>query len=190
MPCGAADALYATGGAIVHPVETARAAQKSLRKFRLRADPSATSPTPAFGGEVRRNFNAGRAQGQAIFDVASLATAAAPAKLAGKLDRLQAPSGPEKYLRRGYSPEAALYLSKPYEGMGHHVMSRDKKLPGWMGGGPIPKAYMESRYNVLKPEGITQGDMYELHYAVDDRFHGTRLSDPLRPGQRVRVNGG
>ena len=33
----------------------------------------------------------------------------------------------------------------------------------------------ESPYNVLRPEGITKGDFYELHYAVDKHFHGAGL---------------
>lgn len=181
LASGAADALYAAGGAVMHPVDTASAAQRSLRAFRLRTDISARPPSPTFGGMAQRNFDAGRAQGQALFDIATLAAASAPPKIAGKLDRLRAPSGPEKYLRQGYSAEASLYLAEPYKGMGHHVVSRDKKLPSWMGGGPIPKVYSESPFNVLKPEGITRGDMYELHYAADKRFHGARLSDSLRP---------
>ncbi len=185
LASGTADALYATGGVVVHPIETAKAAQRSFRGFRLRADPSTTSPAPTFRAEVRRNVNAGRAQGQAIFDVVALAAAAAPAKVAGKLDRLRPPSGPEKYLQQGHSPAASLYLAEPYTGMGHHVISRDKKLPGWLGGGPISKVYSESRYNVLKPEGVTRGDMYELHHAVDRRFGGTWFGKSL-PGETWR----
>lgn len=28
---------------------------------------------------------------------------------------------------------------------------------------------------MLKPEGITKGDFYELHFAADEKFHGTGL---------------
>ncbi len=182
---GVADTLYATGGAIVHPVETAKAAQKSISAFRLRADPSAAPPAPKFGDEVGRKLNAGRAQGQAIFDIAALATAAAPAKVALKLDRLRVPSGPEKYLGQGHSPKAALYLSEPYDALGHHVIPQAYRLPAWLGGGPLPKRYSESPYNVLKPEAITRGDMYELHYTVDPHFRGTGFDRSL-PGESWR----
>ena len=37
--------------------------------------------------------------------------------------------------------------------------------------------FTESEFNVLRPEGITRGDMYELHYKVDPRFSGTSVLD-------------
>jgi len=57
--------------------------------------------------------------------------------------------------------------------MGHHFAARRMGLP---------RSYSESVFNRLKPEGITRGDMYELHYEVDPNFHGT--------GFPARVGGG
>jgi hypothetical protein len=173
---GAADLLYNTGNAIAHPVATARTINQQAAALALRLDPSTTPKAVTFGGEMRRKYDAGRAQGGLAVDVASLAGVAAPAKLAGKLDRLKAPSAPEKYMKQGFSPGAALYLAEPYKGMGHHsIFARRYTLPKYLGGGPVPERISESLYNVLKPEGITRGDFYELHYAADGKFHGAGL---------------
>jgi hypothetical protein len=61
--------------------------------------------------------------------------------------------------------------------MGHHsVIRRSARLPGFLGGGPVPAAILDSPFNVLKPPGITKGDFYELHYAVDSKFKGARMA--------------
>lgn len=171
---GAADMLYGVGNALGHPVAMARTIDQRAAALAKRIDPSLTPRAPTFGGELRRMYDAGRAQGGLAVDVASLAGMVAPAKLSGKLDRLKPPSTPEKYMDQGYSPGRSLDFAKPYDGKGHHSVFAERfRLPKNLGGGKLPKAVMESRYNVLKPEGITKGDFYELHYAVDKHFHGT-----------------
>lgn len=76
----------------------------------------------------------------------------------------------KRALAQGFTSRKADYLGLPYNGMGHHFIPRrigDKfHIPDW---------YMESRFNVLKPNGISIGDMYDLHYRVDPSFHGTGL---------------
>jgi hypothetical protein len=57
--------------------------------------------------------------------------------------------------------------------MGRHFAPRREGLP---------RSYSESVFNRLKPEGITRGDMYELHYKADPKFKGT--------GFPARVGGG
>jgi hypothetical protein len=47
--------------------------------------------------------------------------------------------------------------------MGHHF------IPRRMG---LPKSYSDSVFNVLKPEGMSRGDFYELHYKVDPSYNG------------------
>jgi len=51
----------------------------------------------------------------------------------------------------------------PFRGLGHHFIPRRKGLP---------KSYSDSVFNVLKPEGISRGDFYELHYKVDPSYKG------------------
>lgn len=48
--------------------------------------------------------------------------------------------------------------------MGHHFVPRRTGLPSFCS---------ESRFNVLKPNGLNRGSFYELHYRVDPKFHGT-----------------
>ena len=82
----------------------------------------------------------------------------------------------EKLLSQGFSPADAAYLAEPYVGMGHHaILPRRTTLPDWLGGGPVPTSISDSTFNVLKPPGISRGDMYELHYKVDPQFKGARL---------------
>jgi len=50
--------------------------------------------------------------------------------------------------------------------MGHHYIGRRFGLP---------EIYSDSVFNVLKPEGISRGDFYELHYKVDPKFRGARV---------------
>ncbi|WP_162806729.1 hypothetical protein [Sphingosinicella terrae] len=79
----------------------------------------------------------------------------------------------ERYMQQGYSHGAAKYLAEPYFGMGEHFIARKHNLPKW---------FTDSRFNVLIPPNITRGQMYELHYRVDPRFHGANL--PKRFGDR------
>jgi hypothetical protein len=43
----------------------------------------------------------------------------------------------------------------------------------------LPSLYSESRFNVLKPNGINRGSFYELHYRVDPKFHGTAFPESV-----------
>lgn len=79
-----------------------------------------------------------------------------------------AESGSGKFLGQGFNPAQAEYLAMPYPltGKGHHsfitqAMGRKYNLPKWVVDNPL---------NVLKPNGISRGDFYELHYKVDPYF--------------------
>lgn len=39
----------------------------------------------------------------------------------------------------------------------------------------MPRPILESRFNVLKPRGLTTGEMHELHYNVDPKFGGGKI---------------
>lgn len=81
------------------------------------------------------------------------------------LERVSNVGNVERYAAWGFSPKAAAHLAEPYpeRGMGHHF------VPRRMG---LPKNYSDSVFNVLKPEVISRGDFYELHYKVDPRYSG------------------
>ena len=88
----------------------------------------------------------------------------------------------ETYIARGYDEDLAANFAQPYvRGMGHHFIPRDfvlpdrvmgVPLPRQLVGQPLPRWYSESEFNVLKPRGLTKGEMAELHYRVDPRYHG------------------
>jgi len=54
--------------------------------------------------------------------------------------------------------------------MGHHFVPR--RVGGrWN----LPQRFMESRFNVMRPRGISIGRFYERHFRADRLFHGTRF---------------
>ncbi len=148
---------------------------ETAKRWRREQDPSATPAAPTFGGELRRNFDIGQNQGELAFDVGSLVVGGPAAKMLKGLPRLSNVGNVDRYLTQGFSAKAATHLAKPYPGsnMGSHFIPRRTRLPDFLGGGPLPKSYSDGVFNVLKPEGISRGDFYELHYEVDPRFHGT-----------------
>lgn len=170
-----------TSKAIADPSILARDVRSKARQMRLDLDPTATPAAPTFSGELERNFTIGQNQGELAFDVGSLAVGGPLAKGAGKLGAAsRATVGPEKYVAQGFSPTGAAYLSETYRGMGHHNAPRRYRLPKILGGGPLPTAFSDGPFNVLKPEGMTRGDFYRLHFEVDDHFYGAKL--PARVG--------
>jgi hypothetical protein len=96
--------------------------------------------------------------------------AASVATLRPPLATLPSLSKIDKYRALNFSDLEAGYLAQEYNGMGHHFIPRRVgkalRIPDW---------YMESPWNKLKPNGITIGDMYELHAKVDPYFYGARL---------------
>ena len=92
------------------------------------------------------------------------------------LSRVENIGSDAKYLAQGFGPKAAADLAEPYpaSGMGSHYIPRRAKLPEILGGGPLPKSYMDGPFNRLAPPDISRGDMYELHYQVDPRFSVAR----------------
>ena len=44
-----------------------------------------------------------------------------------------------------------------------------------LGGGNMPRVILESPFNVLKPRGLTTGEMQELHFRVDPKFNGGKI---------------
>lgn len=136
------------------------------RQARADLDPTATPVAPTASEEVRRRLPIGMNQGELAFDVGSFAVGGPLAKSVKGLGAISKASTAEKYLAQGFTPLQAAHLAKPYpiSNMGHHFIPRRMRLP---------KAFTESDFNVLKPQGITRGDMYELHYKVDPKFNHT-----------------
>jgi hypothetical protein len=66
--------------------------------------------------------------------------------------------------------------------MGHHFIPRNRKIGPVNRQVKLPQLISESRFNVLKPPGMSRGDFYELHYKVDPSFKSARL--PREVGTR------
>lgn len=160
---------------VADPQIVVRDIRGKAHQMRLDLDPTATPAAPTVSEEVRRRLSIGMNQGELAFDVGSFAVGGPLAKSVKGLGAVSKASTAEKYLAQGFTPARAAHLAEPYPkyGMGHHFGPRRMGLP---------RSYSESVFNRLKPEGITRGDMYELHYVVDPEFHGT--------GFPARVGGG
>lgn len=157
---------------VADPQIVVRDVRDKAHQMRVDLDPTATRAAPTVREEVQRRLNIGMNQGELAFDVASFPVGG---PLAKSVKGLRTASKAEKYLGQGFTPAKAAHLAEPYPkyGMGHHYGPRRMALP---------RSYSESVFNRLKPEGITRGDMYELHYKVDPEFKGT--------GFPARVGGG
>jgi hypothetical protein len=160
---------------VADPQIVIRDVRDKAHQMRVDLDPTATSAAPTVSEEVQRRLNIGMNQGELAFDVGSFAVGGPLAKSVKGLGAVSKASNAEKYLAQGFTPAEAAHLAEPYpkRGMGHHFGPRRAGLP---------RSYSESVFNRLKPEGITRGDMYELHYKVDPEFKGT--------GFPARVGGG
>lgn len=149
----------------------------AAKQWRRELDPSATPMAPTFEGELRRNFDIGQNQGELAFDIGSVVLGGPAAKLVKGLPRVSNVGNVDKYLAQGFTRREAAHLAKPYPALNRasHFIPQRTKLPKFLGGGPLPKSYMDGPFNKLAPDGISRGDLYELHYKVDPHFHGTRV---------------
>jgi hypothetical protein len=119
-------------------------------------------------GEMRRRFEIGENQGQVAVDIG--AAALAPEALAPRF--LSAEEQVAARMAQGMDARMARNLAEPYVGRGHHYIPRRG-----VAGIKLPKIFSDSPLNVLKPAGISRGDMHALHYQVDPKFHGARLAN-------------
>lgn len=165
------------GKAVANPQMVVDDAKAKAHQMRIDLDPNATPVASTFAGELRRTFDIGRNQGELAFDVGSLVVGGPAAKAVKGISRASNVGNVEKYVAQGFSPGAAAHLAKPYpaSNRGSHFVSRRTRLPDMFGGGPIPREYMDGPFNRQIPPGISRGDFYEHHFAVDPRFYGTSV---------------
>lgn len=150
-------------------------------QVRIDLDPSTTPIEATLGAELGRNFNIGMNQGELAFDVGSLVVGGPLAKGVKEAGLLSKGASYEASIADGMSPGLAKYLSKPYKGMGHHAVApRRFKVPKVLGGGKLPEEWLNSPFNVLAPEGITQAEMYKRHFRVDPKFDHTRVPNEFK----------
>jgi hypothetical protein len=163
----------------LHPARTYHQANLAL-------NPGASPVAHTVAGEIKRRFDIGMNQGEVGFNVVS--AVAAPEAMAARA--LPVEEQAARWMAKGLTERQAHYMTEPYVGMGHHYYPRGAKLPERLGpiplpkslAGrpmPLPKAISDSPFNVLKPPGISRGDFYEKHVAVDSHYHGGRFPKPV-----------
>ncbi len=166
---------------VADPRRAARELAEMGRQARLDLDPRATPPAASLAGEVERNFKIGQKQGEAVAEVASWAVGGPAVKSVAGVGKLSKAARVAKHLDEGFSPSKAAYLADLYKGKGHHAFLKERtRLPEFLGGGPLPRWALDNPFNVLKPAGISRGEMYGLHSRVDPFFYGAGL--PRRVG--------
>lgn len=89
---------------------------------------------------------------------------------------------PKKY---NMTKELAEKWAKPDPGKGHHGPIPQRTGRKY----DIPKAVMDSCFNVVHPDGISRFDMYKDHYGLDDHMHGGRLPNDMGRGWSGRKMG-
>ena len=145
-------------------------------QMRIDLDPTATPIEATLGGELRRNFNIGMNQGELAFDVGSLVVGGPLAKGVKEAGLLSKAKSYDKLIAQGKSPAFADYFSEPYVGAGHHAIVPQRfTFPKVLGGGSLPKKWLNSPFNVLAPEGIARAEMYERHFKVDPYYKGAKV---------------
>jgi hypothetical protein len=163
----------------LHPAQTYHRANLAL-------NPAASPVAPTLAGEMRRRFDIGMNQGEVGFDVAT--AMAAPDAMAVRALPLEEQAA--RWMARGLNERQARYWTEPYDGMGHHWWARGARLPKDIFGVPLPKflaerrmppprVFADSPFNVLKPPGISRGDFYEKHVAVDSHYNGGKFPDHI-----------
>lgn len=142
--------------------------------------PGASPVAETFAEELKRRFGIGMNQGEFAFNVGTLGGGGA-LKVSGVLSRVAKPSSVAKFVEMGFSPEKAAHLAELYEGMAHHFVPRRwaraaNRISRRLTGMPIlPKFFMESRYNLWAPKGISRGDFYQGHFEIDPKFYGAPI---------------
>ena len=151
--------------AVGNPQTVVEDLKTNARRMRIDLDPSATPAAPTFAGELQRSFEIGQNQGELAFNIGAAAMAGPASKAVKGFPRDSNVGNVEKYIAQGFSPKAAAHLATPYprQAMGHHYIGRRFGLP---------ETYSDGVFNVLKPEEISRGDFYELHYKVDPMYYG------------------
>jgi len=151
----------------------ARDIQRGLHKLSVDLDPYATPAAGTVMGEVRRKGAIGANQGELAANIAAVAAGAPEINALAGFARGSKASRVARSIDRGFRPGAAEYLAKPYEGKGHHYIP--ERYWKELGDGPIVRALKESPLNGSKPHGMSQGEFYDYHASIDDRFRGTGL---------------
>lgn len=157
-------------------VETARQARRAL-------DPHATAAAATLPAEMQRNFDIGQKQGEVTAEGVSWLVGAGELKAGAGIGRMSRAARVARHLKEGFTPRKAEHLADVYTGRGDHAFLKERtRLPEFLGGGPLPRWALDNPFNVLKPNGISRGEMYELHSRVDPFFYGAGFPNRVGGG--------
>jgi len=188
------------------PMSAARLVPRAFHELRTAHDPTSIPIAPTSSEEMHNQFEVGANDGELLTPVGLLNRGRAAIELmqggeeAVKAARYAAKVKPAEYARlraRGDSHLMADYLSDPYPrtGMGSHFTARSTKfptsilgisLPESVAGQPLPRWYIESKFNVLKPEGVSRDRLYTDHFGYDGDFYGAFMPPHVNEGKGWR----
>lgn len=135
--------------------------------------PTATPVADTIGDEMKRRFNLGLNNGELLFDGASLVVGGEALRGAAELGKAAKAADAVETAYLAARPTLKAYMDQPYNGpMGHHIKRRSSSLPPSLGGGPYPRAIMESPFNKIRETNITNRDFYRNHVGVDRHYWG------------------
>jgi hypothetical protein len=163
---------------IADPASVGRDVGITVKKLYTDTVPSATPTAPAFAGEMARRLGIGLNQGELGWDVGSLALGSPALKTVEGLGALGDATSAAEYVEKGFSAAQADRLAKPYSGVGHHsplsqTLANKLGVPDWL---------RDSPFNVVKPDGMNQGDFYGFHFRTDPQFYGAGFSRKIGGG--------
>jgi hypothetical protein len=139
-------------------------ARNAGHKLNVDLNPLATLQADTLGGEFRRTLGIGMNQGELAANVALFAAggeAAATSKTLRGISKLK----PTEYLESAH-PDVAQYLSKPYEGKGHHSILPER-IGKNLGNGKVARFIRDNPLFNVTFKGLTQGEGYGVHAAID-----------------------
>jgi hypothetical protein len=144
--------------------------------FRVKHDPTATPVADTLGGEMKRAFALGMNGGELALDVGSLVVGGGAIRGAAGLGRAAKAATATERAYLAVNPRIAAQLELPYpkRGMSHHIVNRAAELPKWLGGGRYPEWFIESEFNKIRHDGISNRDFYRNHVGAggDKHFNG------------------
>jgi hypothetical protein len=146
-----------------------------LSNLNTQQNPFATPMADTVLGEFRRGLGIGMNNGELLFDVASVPVGGAALRSAAGLGKVARAVDAAEAAFLARNPRIAEYFALPYDGMGHHIIGRNQKLPVFLSGGRYPRPIVESEFNKIRHVGMTNRDFYRNHYGVDDQYYGGRV---------------
>jgi hypothetical protein len=131
-------------------------------------NPFATPLAPTAAEELRKGFSVGANDGELASNF--LVPGGVAARSFRGFEFITKEAEMARLMEQGFTAKQADRLSELYKGQGSHFFAKRwaKKLG-------LPDLLANNQFTVLKPTGIRQAQMYELHSRVDRLFNVARI---------------